>query len=130
MLSGRSGGLILLYPPLESPVKIPIPNWPLLISPFVIYGVGALCNLAVLSVNHGAFPVVNQVQFDGATAGVMLDGVHRVMQASDHLKWLSDWINVWGMGIASPGDVLLWLGDWIQTPALVAWLTLLWKANV
>jgi hypothetical protein len=127
-------------------MKTTLRLWILLL-PFVLFYGGAGMNLAVISANKGAMPVVMPfdaqcVDASGETdlfswamgdSGMhpcqpgesLHDGVHRVAAPTDHLKILEDWIQIPGMGIASIGDCFLWLGDWLEMPMLGAWFALL-----
>lgn len=96
-----------------------IPYWYLLLGPQALYYLGGLFNMGVMALNHGAMPV--QVPPAIITAGVEFDARHQLMTMATHLKFFCDWINVDGLGVASPGDLLVWLGDYLTVPSLFAW---------
>lgn len=114
-----------------------IPYLWLPVLPYAIWGIGALLNVLVVSVNGGMMPVVvpNYQWIEQATSGapllpgMIIDVKHVVMQHSDHLKFLADWIQIPGLGTASIGDGFLAVGDAIQSYCIGAWLALLWKKH-
>lgn len=59
--------------------------------------------------------------------GEIIDDVHRVMQSTDHLKILCDWIQVPRSAVLSPGDLFLWTSELLTWPAFIFWLALLWR---
>ena len=60
--------------------------------------------------------------------GDIIDEGHRVMQSSDHLKFLCDWIALpHQQGVLSLGDLFLFSFDWLTGPCFVFWLALLWR---
>jgi hypothetical protein len=113
-------------------MKIKFPHPAILLSPYVLYGLGVFLNVLVITANQGYMPVAASAIIDnrfglGSHPGEILDNIHRCMQASDHLKILADWIQIPRESVASPGDLCLWLGEWLQVPSFVVWLTMLWK---
>jgi hypothetical protein len=113
-------------------MKIKFPHPVLLLSPYILLGLGFFLNVLVITVNQGYMPVasssiINNMLMGPSSPGQVLDNIHRCMQSTDHLKFLADWIQVPRQSVASPGDLCLWLGDWLQTPSLVVWLAFLWK---
>lgn len=110
----------------------------LLLLPFFLLGAGTTANIAVVTANHGAMPVVipAPIRFklaqgddpDLLTPGEVLDEVHTVYNPKDiHLKVLCDWIQVPRFGVVSPGDLLLWTGEWSVSPVFFLWLALLYS---
>ncbi len=60
----------------------------------------------------------------GLYPGKMIDEVHRIIQHSDHLKWLADiFAQNHATEVTSIGDELLMLGEWLKVPCIAAWLT-------
>lgn len=109
----------------------------LLLLPFLLVGAGTVSNIAVVTANHGAMPVVIPAPIreklaqgddpDLLTPGEVMDEVHVVYNPSDiHLKVLCDWIILPRFGVASPGDLMLWTGEWASSPTFVLWLALLY----
>lgn len=96
-----------------------IPYWYLLAVPTILYYLGGLFNVGVMALNHGAMPVLMAPSL--VATGVDFDNRHQLMTAATHLKFFCDWINVNGLGIASPGDLLVWLGDYFTIPGLITW---------
>lgn len=91
--------------------------------PLTLSFIGAASNQAVIYANHDRFPVMlnsAKVTHYEPDADGMIDKVHSVMQPTDHLKFLADWIDL-GDGMYSPGDLLLMLGDWLWTYAPLVW---------
>lgn len=110
-----------------------VPYWPFLIVPAAAYGLGFLLNEIVISINNGQMPVLSPGGCSSAIAGVLFtedDYIHSCMTGASHLKFLSDWIIIKGMGIASPGDFLIWGGDRVMWPALIIWATLVIKSHM
>lgn len=106
------------------------PHRVVLFTPYLIYGLGIALNVIAITANHGFMPVVYSAIFRSDMIifpGMRIDEIHRVMQSTDHLKILCDWIQLPRTAVCSPGDVCEWLGDWLMGPAFIAWLTLLWK---
>jgi hypothetical protein len=108
----------------------------LLAAPWALFGFGLSLNVLAISVNHGTMPVAiptgMQDAIDAATAAGlihngMIDGIHKVMVAGDHLKFLCDWIQLPGIGTASIGDLFLWLGDALKVPAALVVLVKMWE---
>lgn len=110
--------------------KFHIPYFWLLAAPTALFAFGALLNILVTSANHGMMPVVvptSQLQEmiqAGWTSGSLMDEAHKVMEHGDHLKFLSDWIHIPGLGTASIGDGFLELSDWVQNYVYGAWIAL------
>ena len=109
----------------------------LLLLPFFLVSAGTIANIAVVTANHGAMPVVipAPIRFkfaqgddpDLLTPGEVMDKVHTVYDPKDiHLKVLCDWIQVPRFGVVSPGDLVLWTGEWASTPVFCFWLALLY----
>ena len=113
------------------------PHWWFILAPTAIYYLGFAMNVLCITANQGAMPVHFPHAFWNAvatndlhiSAGTLVDGVHRVMQPSDHLKWLADWIQIRGVGTASPGDMAVWLGENTRLPGLAAYLALVWSGK-
>jgi hypothetical protein len=113
------------------------PYWPYLLAPTALYYFGYFQNVLVITANQGTMPVHFPHAFWSAvatsnlhvSAGTLVDAVHRVMQPSDHLKWLADWIQLRGVGTASPGDMAIWLGETTKWPGIAAYLALVWRGN-
>lgn len=108
------------------PLRIPY-LW-LLLLPFALFHLGEWLNILVVSVNHGTMPVLIPqavwMSDHSLYAGQMLDGVHKIMQPGDHLKWLADiFTQNHATDITSVGDQCIWLGEWIKVPAVTAWFT-------
>ena len=80
---------------------------------------GSALNLIVMAANHGQMPVL----FPGSCSVDIFsaDIFHVCMTGATHLKFLSDWLVIKGLGVASIGDLLIWLSDAITTPALYLW---------
>ena len=99
-----------------------IPYWPLLAGPYLMLAVGFLLNAIVIAANHGQMPVQCIHGSDK-----FLDGnpIHACMVASSHLKFLSDWVLINGLGIASPGDFLMWAYEIVLTPFTYIWALLM-----
>jgi hypothetical protein len=114
----------------------------ILLLPFLLQGIGTVFNVLVVTVNHGAMPVVipigvsqlkddpythHEAPIETYTPGQVLDDRHTVYDPKDiHLVVLCDWIEVPWWGAVSPGDLLLWLGDISTTPLICVWLCLLY----
>lgn len=94
-----------------------IPYWPLLIGPSVLYVLGFAMNAVVMGFNYGQMPVL---AMGCSPRELASDSIHTCMVASTHLKVLSDWIVISGLGTASPGDFLEWF---YQTFSLSCWIT-------
>jgi Family of unknown function (DUF5317) len=112
--------------------QVNFPHLGVLVSPYVLLGLGVFLNVLVITANQGYMPVAPSSIIDGMAIGpthpgLVLDEIHRVMQSSDHLKFLADWIQIPRMSVASPGDLFLWLSDCIRVPSFIVWLTMLWK---
>lgn len=111
------------------------PHWKWLFVPTIAFYVGAALNILAITANRGVMPVHCPQQFWEAWAsqgmnilpGYTIDEIHSVMKASDHLKFLCDWIVLPRVGIASPGDFFIWAGDYLQIPGLVAYIALVLK---
>lgn len=102
-------------------LKLPnIPYKALLLGPTLLFGLGFLLNAIVMGLNYGQMPVL----VSGCTSEMFNDSVHACMTSSTHLKIISDWIVINGLGIASPGDFLEWFWDIAFWPCLVAWFAL------
>lgn len=100
----------------------------LLLTPWLLYYFGIVLNVLVISANQGVMPVVMpraSVAILGTQPGDLLDRVHSVYQASDHLFLLCDWIQVPWIGTCSLGDMFLWLGDFLMWPCAIAFLVLM-----
>lgn len=107
-------------------MKFPkIPYWPLLIGPWLSFGVGFTLNALVMAANKGQMPVI----LPGGDASILdpSDLIHCAMTSTTHLKFLADWIVINGLGIASPGDFFEWAYEFTWFPALIAWITLVLK---
>lgn len=101
--------------------------------PYVVFGVGAASNQAVLIANHSKFPVRVQdswfIAYDRPVIveGAPIDAVHSRMSDTDSLTFLAD-IFVFGPHIMSIGDMLMDAGAWAtQYAALVALCLFLFK---
>lgn len=108
------------------------PHLFVLLAPYLLYGFGVFLNVLVITANGGYMPVhdspIVKTHLDDPIApGEIIDEVHRVMQHSDHLKFLADWIQIPRESVMSPGDMFLLLGDQLQFPLFVVWLVLLYK---
>ena len=116
-------------------MKLNFPYKWFLLSPFILYGIGAFLNVLAVTVNKGTMPVIMPLSFwqDLAElevklpAGAMIDEVHKIMIHSDRLKFLCDWIQLPHVGTASPGDMFIWLGEWSRDFVIGAWLALVYK---
>lgn len=96
------------------------------ILPFVLFYLGAFCNILAITVNHGTMPVTVPLGMDPPAPGTLLDGVHAQWSNGVHLAFLCDWIVILhATGVCSPGDLLLWAGDFLQIPMFFAWLSFL-----
>lgn len=104
------------------------PHATVLVSPYILFGLGVFLNILAITVNQGYMPVAQSAILGGyVPVGTVLDEVHRMMQHSDHLKFLCDWIQIPRESVCSPGDLCLWLGEWLMGPSFVAWLVLLYR---
>ena len=112
-------------------LRFRFPYFWLVVSPYLAFCLGAFLNILVVTANHGYMPVHQSAiifnRFGVQSSGAVLDEVHRVMQSSDHLKILADWIEIPRRSVASPGDLLLWLGEWLEGWTFIAWLAFLWR---
>ena len=109
-------------------MQLKFPHLPVLATPYLIFALGVVLNIIAISANSGYMPVAQSAILGGyVPAGTVIDEVHRVMQNSDHLKVLCDWIQVPRQCVASPGDLCLWAGEWLMGPSFVAWLTMIWR---
>jgi hypothetical protein len=102
-------------------VRIPkISYWPLLLGPWLSFGLGLVMNALVMAVNNGQMPV----QFPGGcpVGGFGDDIIHSCMTSTTHLKFLCDWIVIRGVGIASPGDFFEWAWELTWLPMLSTWI--------
>lgn len=108
----------------------------LLAAPYLAYGLGVLCNLAVVTANSGVMPVHYPTTWVAVcdaemvcrdiVPGAMMDHIHRVMQPSDHLKFLADWIQeYWAARVISIGDCFLALERWLTPWNLYATLAVM-----
>ena len=115
----------------------------ILLLPFALYYLGAGMNILAVTANNGGMPVYMPVTWPGACdesidvfgmklqrhviceEGHVLDHKHIVAGPSTHLVILTDWIQIAGDSVVSPGDCLLWLGDWLTIPMMGAWFGLL-----
>ena len=111
--------------------RLRFPHFWLVASPYLAFCLGALLNILVVTANHGYMPVHQSAiifnRFGWQANGDVLDEIHRVMQSSDHLKILADWIEIPRIAIVSPGDLFLWLGEWLEGWTFLAWLAFLWR---
>jgi hypothetical protein len=111
-----------------------IPYIWLLLSPYLLIAVGIFLNTLAITVNQGYMPVAKSaIVFNNIgnfpAPGTVIDEIHRVMQSSDHLKILCDWIQVPRESVMSIGDAFLRLGIWFNGWSFVAWLALLWRGD-
>lgn len=80
-------------------------------------------NLIAMAANHGTMPVL-------WPAGCALwdsDVLHSCMTKDSHLKWMSDWLVLKGLGVASLGDILVLWSEYIKIPFLYVWIVLVIK---
>ena len=122
----------------------------ILMSPYIVTGLGAASNQAVLIANHDKFPVmVNAVKLDEYTGepkidivtvltgtpsaekpkptdAIYLDDVHIMMTSDTHLNALAD-IFDFHSTIYSIGDFGLMLGEWMQSFCPFVFLALVFK---
>ena len=108
--------------------KLPrVPNWPLLVGPFLLFGLGFLMNAVVMAANGGQMPVL----WPGGCSPKAFKGdiIHTCMTDATHLKFLADWIVINGLGVASPGDFLEWSFNAISMPAVYMWFALAVKES-
>lgn len=105
-----------------------VPYLALLVGPAVLFGTGILMNALVMAANGGTMPVLWP---GGCTPGLLdpTDPFHSCMVQATHLKWLSDWVILKSVGIASPGDFLEWASDYCTIPAFAMWLALIVKKH-
>ena len=120
----------------------------ILLTPYIVLGLGAASNQAVLIANHDKFPVMlnarklDKILSSSAEADLltilvikpkpflpapdpdgMIGDVHCVMTKSTHLNALAD---VFDLGsIYSIGDFGLYLGQWLMT-----WMPFVWGATL
>jgi hypothetical protein len=111
-----------------------IPYIWLLLSPYLLIAVGVFLNTLAITVNQGYMPVAKSaIVFNNLgnfpAPGTVIDDIHRVMQPSDHLKILCDWIQIPRESVMSIGDAFLKLGIWFNGWSFVAWLALLWRGD-
>jgi hypothetical protein len=123
----------------------------ILLGPYVIFGLGAASNQAVLIANHGKFPVMmnarqlDKIRHPGDLSNIinqllgenpiptvandyMIDDVHCVMTKDTHLNFLADIFNQKD-GIYSIGDFVLDLSEWLMGWTPFVWgVTLIGKA--
>jgi Family of unknown function (DUF5317) len=107
-------------------MKLKIPYWPVLFGPWISYALGFLFNVIAVVSNGGQMPV----RWTGvclADTIPMDDVVHVCMTHASHLKFLSDWILINGVGIASPGDFFIWAWGFSWMPALAIWIAFMIK---
>jgi Family of unknown function (DUF5317) len=100
----------------------------LLLGPMVIWCLGVVMNVAVISANQGMMPVVVPLYAADQVCsqpGCVLDDSHVRYAKDTHLKILGDWIRIPHSEVASPGDILLDVGDVTQTPGAIAFVALL-----
>lgn len=110
------------------------PHWQFLAAPLTLFYLGVFFNFLCCSANQSAMPVHEATIFWYMAAkhgilyngGEMTDTIHRVMQPSDHLKFLADWIST-PDGIASPGDLCIWASEYLTPLGWAAYLALVWK---
>jgi hypothetical protein len=98
-----------------------------LAAPLFFIFLGSASNQAVIAANHDRFPVMlnsTKIARYQPDANGMIDMVHSVMQPTDHLKFLADWIDLQD-AIYSPGDLLLMLGGWLFEYAPLVWALLM-----
>jgi hypothetical protein len=99
-----------------------------LLGPSLLFAVGFALNAVVMAANHGQMPVLIPGGIaDGCPINPDKDFLHSCMTQATHLKFLTDWMVIKGLGIASPGDLGLWGGDAAFWPALTAWVALVIK---
>ena len=124
----------------------------ILLAPYIVTGLGAASNQAVLIANHDKFPVmVNAVKLDEYTGepkidivtvltgtpsvetekpkptdATYIDDVHIVMTSDTHLNALAD-IFDFHSAIYSIGDGLLMLGEWLSGFCPMVFLALVFK---
>ena len=122
----------------------------ILLAPYIVTGLGAASNQAVLIANHDKFPVmVNAVKLDEYTGepkidivtvltgkpsaekpkptdAAYIDDVHIVMTDQTHLNFLADVFDM-HEAIYSIGDFGLMLGEWMQSFCPMVFLALVFK---
>lgn len=79
-------------------------------------------NAFVMAMNNGQMPVLFP---GGDQSGYTQDTIHCAMTMATHFRFLADWINIRGVGIASPGDFLEWFSDQTTWPGIWAWFALI-----
>lgn len=96
------------------------------IAPYLLTGIGAASNQAVLIANHDKFPVLlnekARAHFEPDENG-LIDKEHCVMTPQTHLNALADVFDLHD-GWYSIGDFLLMLGDWLGTFCFFVWVAL------
>jgi hypothetical protein len=123
----------------------------ILLGPYIIFGLGAASNQAVLIANHDKFPVMVNTRklaamlnppspgplatllgilepapkVDKGEEG-MIDDIHCIMTPVTHLNFLADIFDLHDVTY-SIGDLLMILGEWAGSFTLIIWGTLIFK---
>lgn len=97
-----------------------MPFWYLILPLPLLWGLGYLMNVLVMTANHGQMPVYLPLYCSTINFGAF----HTCMTAGSHLKWMADWINT-GVGehyvMTSPGDLLEMLVEGTWTYCALIW---------
>lgn len=100
---------------------IRIPYWYLLLIPYIAFALGFAMNTMATAFNGSQMPVLGC----SSTFVIDADDIHHVcMTAATHLKILTDWIFIPGLGTASPGDLLEMVMYDLGLPAMFGWVAL------
>ena len=109
-------------------MKLPrIPHAWLLFIPPAMFALGFALNAIVMGANGAQMPVM--VPGGDCSLIPSEDVLHSCATVHTQLKFLSDWIVVPHMGVASLGDFFEWAFDQTMIPAFTAWMALVIKEH-
>lgn len=100
-----------------------IPYWQLIILPGLLFCVGFILNSIAVAANQGQMAVL--MPGGCYVKDFVGDPNHVCMTHASHFKFLSDWVLIPSLGIASPGDFLIWLGEYTYLPGLYIWIAMI-----